>query len=157
MLFYIALTPTLLLYPVYSLVNIGLVCNVPLTRSVPMPWGRHYLKNATLCPTSISIIFPCSHFCFTQFYSFTALLCFPAEKLRPKQHLNVDLYLSSGGQKQRSEPRYSMAVVDIQPSLAKNGKFAIFIVPQGNMLDKFYCRKVGKLKTSVNKVRFKMQ
>lgn len=133
------------------------VCNVPLTRSVPMPWGRLYLKNATLCPTSISIICPCSHFCFTQFYSFTALLCFPAEKLRPKQHLNVDLYLSSGGQKQRSEPRYSMAIVDIQPSLAKNGKFAIFIVPQGNVLDKFYGRKVGKRKTSVNIVRFKMQ
>lgn len=43
----------------------------------------------------------------------------------------VDLYLASGSQKQRSDPRYSMMTVDLQHSSAKNGKFAIFIVPQG--------------------------
>ena len=43
----------------------------------------------------------------------------------------VDLYLTSSSQKQRSDPRYSMTTVDLQHSSAKNGKFAIFIVPQG--------------------------
>lgn len=154
MLFYIALTPALLLYPVYSLVNIGLVCVMFHSPGVFPCLGVDTTLRIQL---SAPPAFQSSLHALTQFYSFTALLCFSAEKLRPKQHLNVDLYLSSGGQKQRSEPRYSMAIVDIQPSLAKNGKFAIFIVPQGNMLDKFYGRKVGKLKTSVNKVRFKMQ
>lgn len=72
------------------------------------------------------------------------------EKLRPKQHLNVDLYLSSGGQKQRSEPRYSMAIVDIQPSLAKNGKFAIFIVPQGRETEWLFSLKEGQTELSTN-------
>ena len=43
----------------------------------------------------------------------------------------VDLYLASGNQKQRSEARFSMTAVDLEHSSAKNGKFAIFIVPQG--------------------------
>ena len=54
-----------------------------------------------------------------------------SEKCHPGQHLKVDLYSASGSAKQRSDPRYSMTAVDIQHSLAKNGKFAIFIVPQG--------------------------
>lgn len=46
-------------------------------------------------------------------------------------HQKVDLHITSASPKQRSEPCYSMTVVDIKQSLAKNGKFAIFIVPQG--------------------------
>ncbi|KAK2559373.1 eEF1A lysine and N-terminal methyltransferase [Acropora cervicornis] len=46
-------------------------------------------------------------------------------------HHKVDLHITSASPKQRSEPCYSMTVVDIKQSLAKNGKFAIFIVPQG--------------------------
>lgn len=54
-----------------------------------------------------------------------------SEKFCPGQHVMVDLYLASGNQKQISDPCYSMAIVDLQHSPAKNGKFAIFIVPQG--------------------------
>lgn len=54
-----------------------------------------------------------------------------SEKLCPGQPVMVDLYQASGNQKQRSEARYSMTTVDLQHSSAKNGKFAIFIVPQG--------------------------
>ena len=54
-------------------------------------------------------------------------------KCCPGQHVNVDLYLTSGSPRQRSGPRYAMTVVDIQQSSAKNGKFAIFIVPQGTV------------------------
>lgn len=72
------------------------------------------------------------------------------EKLRPQQHLTIDLYLSSGGHKQRSEPRYSLTTVDIQPSLAKNGKFAIFIVPQGRETEWLFSSKDGQTKLSTN-------
>ena len=42
------------------------------------------------------------------------------------------MYLTSGScSKQRSVPRYSLTVVDITKASGKNGKFAIFIVPQG--------------------------
>ena len=34
-----------------------------------------------------------------------------------------------------TEPRYSFAVIDIQKKKAKNGPFAIFIVPQGRYSD----------------------
>ena len=64
-------------------------------------------------------------FCFSCFH------VFHAEKLCPGQHVMVDLYSASGSQKQRNNPRYSMTVVDLQHSSAKNGRFAIFIVPQG--------------------------
>ena len=53
-----------------------------------------------------------------------------SEKLCPGQHVMVDLYSASGNQKQRCGARYSMTTVDLLSS-AKNGKFAIFIVPQG--------------------------
>ena len=63
------------------------------------------------------------------------LLFFPfhlTEKCHPGQHLDVDLYLTPGScSKQRSVPRYSLTVVDITKASGKNGKFAIFIVPQG--------------------------
>ena len=61
-------------------------------------------------------------------------LYFLSEKCCPGQHLNVDLYLTSGSPKQRCEPRYSMTTVDIPQSSGKNGKFAIFIVPQGTVI-----------------------
>ena len=54
-----------------------------------------------------------------------------SEKFCGGQHVLVDLYLASGNQKQRSDPCYSMTIVDLQHSSAKNGKFVIFIVPQG--------------------------
>jgi len=54
-----------------------------------------------------------------------------SERLCPGQHVVVDLYLATGNQNQTSEARYSMTTVDLQHSTARNGKFAIFIVPQG--------------------------
>jgi len=56
----------------------------------------------------------------------------------------VDLYLASGNQKQTSEARYSMTTVDLQHSPAKNGKFAIFIVPQGKCCGLQSCKSTCK-------------
>ena len=78
------------------------------------------------------------HFLFLSFFQFLFLILnflfsclYHSEKLCPGQHVMMDLYLASGNQKQRSEARYSMTAVDLQHSSAKNGTFAIFIVPQG--------------------------
>ena len=80
---------------------------------------------------SISLSFFVIFSGFFSYFDFLFSCLCHSEKLSPGQHVMVDLYLASGNQKQRSEARYSMTAVDLQHSSAKNGKFAIFIVPQG--------------------------
>lgn len=77
------------------------------------------------------IMFHLIYFFTLKFFILFFLCLCHSEKLFPGQHVMVDLYLASGSQKQRNDPRYSMTIVDLQHSFAKNGKFAIFIVPQG--------------------------
>lgn len=67
---------------------------------------------------------------FHQYFACISFSLFP-EKCCAGQHFKVDLYSASGNPKQRDDARYSLTVVDIQCSSAKNGKFAIFIIPQG--------------------------
>lgn len=67
---------------------------------------------------------------FHQYFACISSSVFP-EKCCAGQHFKVDLYSASGNPKQRDDARYSLTVVDIQCSSAKNGKFAIFIIPQG--------------------------
>lgn len=57
----------------------------------------------------------------------------------------MDLYLTPGScSKQRSIPRYSLTVVDITKASGKNGKFAIFIVPQGRETEWLFSSKEGQ-------------
>ena len=50
-----------------------------------------------------------------------------------EERLSVDLWVASGSDKERKSPRYSLSVVDIPACETKNGKFAVFIVPEGEI------------------------
>ena len=64
-------------------------------------------------------------------------LIFLISTLTVEQHLeerlSVDLWVASGSDKERKSPRYSLSVVDIPACETKNGKFAVFIVPEGEI------------------------
>ena len=49
------------------------------------------------------------------------------EKLHPEEDFHIDLWSADN----LPDPRYTLAIVDLKPSKSLTGKFAIFIVPQG--------------------------
>ena len=69
-------------------------------------------------------------------------ICNLEGKMHPGESFTLELWATEGAnvitEEQESitthEPRYTLSVLDILHAKAKNGKFAIFIVPQGTVL-----------------------
>eukprot|EP00118_Oscarella_pearsei_P016535 m.158478 g.158478 ORF g.158478 m.158478 type:complete len:692 (+) comp38743_c0_seq11:626-2701(+) len=64
--------------------------------------------------------------------------------LIPGEEVMLSLWSPGGKGSEKEVLRYSLCVIDIPPSKAKNGKYAIFIVPQGRETEWMFSSEEGR-------------